>query len=534
MSTFKQINIPDLGDVEEVEVIEVCVEVGQKVESEDSIMILETDKAAMEIPASVNGEVKNILINVGDMVKQGMPFVEIEDFETSTEEVDTSEDEDADSPTESNQEITEDASIDEISLVQPLIPDLGDVEEVEVIEVCVEVGQKVESEDSIMILETDKAAMEIPASVNGEVKNILINVGDMVKQGMPFIEIETIKKASIKTNKIENIVIKNDETKSDKIEEAPQKINQNTQPMNYKNSSVHSGPATRKLAREFGINLLEVRGSGPKGRILKEDLHAFVSQRLNNGTTQVGFQHSQPDIDFSKWGSVSFEKLSKFQKTASKNLHTSWINIPHVTQHDDADITDLLALRADLNKQNKTKISPLAYIIKATVETLKLYPLMNTSLNKNLDTVVLKDYFNIGFAVDTPEGLIVPNIKDTDKKTILEISDNVTSLANLAKERKLKVDQLKGATFTISSLSGIGGKYFTPIINPPEVAILGLSKPFDNLHLYNKKVVNRKLLPVSLSYDHRVINGAYAARFVSELSKQLNQIQFLKESFNGS
>jgi pyruvate dehydrogenase E2 component (dihydrolipoamide acetyltransferase) len=191
-------------------------------------------------------------------------------------------------------------------------------------------------------------------------------------------------------------------------------------------------------------------------------------------------------------------------------------------------------LRADLNKQYKTKVSPLAYIIKATVETLKLYPLMNTSLNKNLDTVVLKDYFNIGIAVDTPEGLIVPNIKDADKKTILEISENVMSLANLAKERKLKVHQLKGATYTISSLSGIGGKYFTPIINPPEVAILGLSKPFDNLYLDNNKVVNRKLLPVSLSYDHRVINGAYAARFVSELSKQLNQIQSLKESFNES
>jgi len=414
------------------------------------------------------------------------------------------------------------------------IPDLGDVDEVEVIEVCVKVGQKVESEDSIMILETDKAAMEIPASVDGEVKNILINVGDMVKQGMPFVEIETIKKASKKTNKIEDIFTKADETKSDKIEQAPSKINQNIQPINYTNSSVHSGPATRKLAREFGINLLEVKGSGPKGRILKEDLHAFVSQRLNNGSTQVGFQHSQPDIDFSKWGSVSFEKLSKFQKTASKNLHTSWINIPHVTQHDDADITDLLTLRADLNKKHKTKVSPLAYIIKATVETLKLYPLMNTSLNKNLDTVVLKDYFNIGVAVDTPEGLIVPNIKDADKKTVLEISDNVISLAKLAKERKLKVDQLKGATFTISSLSGIGGKYFTPIINPPEVAILGLSKPFDNLYLDNKKVVNKKLLPVSLSYDHRVINGAYAARFVSELSKQLNQIQSLKESFNGS
>ena len=536
MSKIKQINIPDLGDVEEVEVIEVCVDVGQTVGSEDSIMILETDKAAMEIPASVDGEVKNILINVGDMVKQGMPFVEIEISENSNEGIKNQDiNNEPEIKTETKKEITEDHSHDEISISKPLIPDLGDVEEVEVIEVCVDVGQTVGSEDSIMILETDKAAMEIPASVDGEVKNILINVGDMVKQGMPFVEIETITKVTSKESRAsETIVQETLNTIADTNKKIPEKTNQNSQPINYKNTSTHSGPATRKLAREFGINLLEVKGSGPKGRILKEDLHAFVSQRLNDNTSQVGFQHSQPDIDFSKWGNISFEKLSKFQKTASKNLHTSWINIPHVTQHDDADITGLLALRADLNKENKTKVSPLAYIIKATVETLKLYPLMNTSLNKDLDTVVIKDYFNIGIAVDTPEGLIVPNIKDADKKSILNISNEVISLAKLAKERKLKVEQLKGATFTISSLSGIGGKYFTPIINPPEAAILGLSKPFENLSLENKEIVNKKLLPVSLSYDHRVINGAYAAKFVAELSNQLNQLQFLKESFNES
>ena len=536
MSKIKQINIPDLGDVEEVEVIEVCVDVGQTVGSEDSIMILETDKAAMEIPASVDGEVKNILINVGDMVKQGMPFVEIEISENSNEGIKNQDiNNEPEIKTETKKEITEDHSHDEISISKPLIPDLGDVEEVEVIEVCVDVGQTVGSEDSIMILETDKAAMEIPASVDGEVKNILINVGDMVKQGMPFVEIETITKVTSKESRAsETIVQETLNTIADTNKKIPEKTNQNSQPINYKNTSTHSGPATRKLAREFGINLLEVKGSGPKGRILKEDLHAFVSQRLNDKTSQVGFQHSQPDIDFSKWGNISFEKLSKFQKTASKNLHTSWINIPHVTQHDDADITGLLALRADLNKENKTKVSPLAYIIKATVETLKLYPLMNTSLNKDLDTVVIKDYFNIGIAVDTPEGLIVPNIKDADKKSILNISNEVISLAKLAKERKLKVEQLKGATFTISSLSGIGGKYFTPIINPPEAAILGLSKPFENLSLENKEIVNKKLLPVSLSYDHRVINGAYAAKFVAELSNQLNQLQFLKESFNES
>ena len=228
------------------------------------------------------------------------------------------------------------------------------------------------------------------------------------------------------------------------------------------------------------------------------------------------------------------KELSKFQKTAARNLHSSWINIPHVTQHDDADISDLLSLRSELNLEHEVKVSPLAFIIKATVETLKLFPTMNTSLNAEMDSIIQKEYFNIGIAVDTPDGLIVPNIKDADKKSILQISDDVIMLATLAKERKLKVDQLKGATFTISSLSGIGGKYFTPIINPPEVGILGLSKTFDSLSFKDEKVVSLKTLPVSLSYDHRVINGAYAAKFITEFSKQLNRIEFLKESFNES
>ena len=229
---------------------------------------------------------------------------------------------------------------------------------------------------------------------------------------------------------------------------------------------------------------------------------------------------------------MKIDKLSKFQKTASKNLHTSWINIPHVTQHDDADITDLLDLRKKLNIEHNLKVSPLAFIIKATVETLKLFPIMNTSLTADLLSIVQKNYFNIGIAVDTPDGLIVPNIKNTQDKSILQISDEVFKLAKLAKNRKLKVDQLKGATFTISSLSGIGGKYFTPIINPPEVGILGLSKTFNHLSMENGELRESKQMPVSLSYDHRVVNGAYAAKFISELSNQLNKTQFLEEVFH--
>ena len=414
------------------------------------------------------------------------------------------------------------------------IPDLGEVEEVEVIEVCVKSGQEVGTEDSIIILETDKAAMEIPASVNGTVKSILVKEGDIVKEGMPFLEID----AEIVKSKSEEII--ESESFKQEVEDRPKKAEVEVpikkaqiQQVKNNNSSIHSGPATRKLAREFGINLSDVTGSGPKGRILKEDLHIYVSNKLNNNTNYE-FQFTQPDIDYSKWGEISTEKLSKFQKTALKNLHTSWINIPHVTQHDDSDITDLLLLRNELNKSHKVKVSPLAYIIKATVETLKLFPIMNTSLSGNLDNLIQKKYYNIGIAVDTPDGLIVPNIKNVDTKSISQISDEIGELASLAKDRKLKVDQLKGASFTISSLSGIGGKYFTPIINPPEVAILGLSKTYDNLSMVNNKITTLKQLPISLSYDHRVINGAYAAKFITELSNQLKQIKLFKKTFKDS
>ena len=539
MTELSTINIPDLGEVEEAEVIEICVELGQKVESEDPIMILETDKAAMEIPASVDGVVKSIKVSVGDMAKTGMPFVDIETAkEESQNKSSSSDNKDLEQDAKSEEPPLTNASINEVSEIKLKsinVPDLGEVEEAEVIEICVELGQKVESEDPIMILETDKAAMEIPASVDGVVKSIKVSVGDMAKTGMPFVDIEIIelnkaieKKLSNKTAQDE---VKQTLATQEKSIEKPLPNKIPSQIPGYKNSSIHSGPATRKLAREFGINLNEVAGSGPKGRILKEDLHLFVSNKLNNNT-QSEFKPTQPDIDFSKWGEVKINKLSKFQKTASKNLHTSWINIPHVTQHDDADITALLELRKKLNTKHKTKVSPLAYIIKATVETLKLFPIMNTSLTSDLLNIVQKNYFNIGVAVDTPDGLIVPNIKNVQNKTVLQISDEVFELATQAKDRKLKVDQLKGATFTISSLSGIGGKYFTPIINPPEVGILGLSKTFDHLSLENSEIKVSQQMPVSLSYDHRVINGAYAAKFITEFSTQLNRIQFLEDGFN--
>ena len=364
------------------------------------------------------------------------------------------------------------------------LPDFGEFDDVEVIEVCVKEGQRVDSEEPIVVLETDKAAMEIPSSVEGVVKKVLINIGDKAKIGIPFLEIEVEeshtdkKKDEPKEEKeslVDNKVVIKEELPSavddaanvmSGYEKTIPNLNQN------KKQSVHSGPATRKLAREFGIDLINVHGSGPKGRILKEDLHEYVKNILNNQSQNINIS-KRPEIDFSKWGNISTKELSKFEKTSLNNLHSSWISIPHVTQHDEADVTNLLKLREKLFKKNKIKVSPLAYIVKSTAETLKDFPKMNCSLSSRMDSLIFKDFYNIGIAIDTDTGLIVPNIKDADKKSILEISSEINDLATHAKKRRLTNDHLNGTTFTISSLGGVGGKFFTPIINPPEVGILG-------------------------------------------------------------
>jgi len=422
------------------------------------------------------------------------------------------------------------------------VPDFGEFDEVEVIEICVSPEQKVDSEEPIIVLETDKAAMEIPASKSGVVKKLLVKIGDKVQIGMPFLELEVDESAEDNAD-IEDV--KKTFTKSSSENEIPKglpsavddaadvmsdygygKSNFNKQ----NNESVHSGPATRKLAREFGIDLNNVSGTGPKNRILKEDLHEYVKNALQNSPNQIS-PPSRPEIDFSKWGKTRIEKLSKFQRTASENLHNSWISIPHVTQHDEIDITDMLKLRNKLYKVNKVKISPLAYIVKSTADTLIHFPDMNSSLSSKMDSLIYKDFYNIGIAIDTEAGLIVPNIKDVNNKTIMEISDEINELAKLAKKRRLNNDQLSGATFTISSLSGVGGKFFTPIINPPEVGILGLSRTQDVVKLDKMKLETKKQLPVSLSYDHRVINGVYAVKFINHLIKNLNDLKFLESSF---
>ena len=414
------------------------------------------------------------------------------------------------------------------------IPDLGEAEDVEVIEICVKPGDIVNEEDPIIVLESDKAAMEIPTSLGGKVLAIKVSIGDKVSAGSPFLEIES-EEGELSDDTQKPVM---DSATAPEVSKTPSKIEESIEqpipalpPQDFSNrGSVYAGPAVRKLAREFGIQLSQVAASGPKSRIQKEDLHAFVKTRLS-GASSNSFAFTQPNIDYSKWGSVEEHPLSKFQKSSLTNLHTSWINIPHVTQHDECDLSELLDLRSKLNTKHELKISPLAFIAKVTAEVLTAFPMLNSSLDQGLEKIVLKNYVNMGIAVDTPEGLIVPNIKNVQGKSIVNIAEEITTLASAAKTRKLKLSDLKGSSFTISSLGAIGGKFFTPIINPPEVGILGLSKTFPKVVAKNEGFESRVFLPLSLSYDHRVINGVYAAQFITQLGAALGDTSLMEKKF---
>ena len=412
------------------------------------------------------------------------------------------------------------------------IPSLGDAENTEVIEICVNPGDSVGSEDSIVVLESEKAAMDVPASKNGVVKKVLVKIGDEVKEGDDFLEIE-ITEEEIKEDDFDK-ELKNDTQEDDhaEVEEIieEKKVEEIIEEPKYESSAsgIYAGPAVRKLAREFGIDLNKVIASGPRNRILKEDLHKFVKSKLEGSSGGIP---KMPSIDFSEFGNVEEIDLTKFQKTSALNLQQSWITIPHVTQHDETSIDELLTLRKSLMEKFKVKVSPLAFFAKGISKLLEEFPLFNASIDMNTMKIIKKDFINLGIAVDTPQGLIVPNIKSANKMSIREISDEIARLANLSKSRKIKVADLKGSTFTISSLGSFGGKFFTPIINPPEVAILGISKSYDSVLLKDNKPISITNLPISLSYDHRIINGVQGVEFTSRFCEILSDISYFEESF---
>ena len=412
------------------------------------------------------------------------------------------------------------------------IPSLGDAENTEVIEICVNPGDSVGSEDSIVVLESEKAAMDVPASKNGVVKKVLVKIGDEVKEGDDFLEIE-ITEEEIKEDdsdkEDENDIQEDDNVGTEEIIEKKE-VEEIIEEPKFESSAsgIYAGPAVRKLAREFGIDLNKVIATGPRNRILKEDLHKFVKSKLEGSSAGIP---KMPSIDFSEFGNVEEIDLTKFQKTSALNLQQSWITIPHVTQHDETSIDELLTLRKSLMEKFKVKVSPLAFFAKGISKLLEEFPLFNASIDMNTMKIIKKDFINLGIAVDTPQGLIVPNIKSANKMSIREISDEIARLANLSKSRKIKVEDLKGSTFTISSLGSFGGKFFTPIINPPEVAILGISKSYDSVLLKDNKPISITNLPISLSYDHRIINGVQGVEFTSRFCEILSDISYFEESF---
>ena len=427
-------------------------------------------------------------------------------------------------------------------LIDIIIPALGDFDSIEVIEILVVKGDIVKKEDGLITLETDKASMDVPAPESGKIESITIKEGDFVKQG------DKIGKLTVNTEKRDDTKTATNETESDKSEivakiPEPKVSNQEitSKPNHQSNnklpkideasfSSAHASPSVRKFARELGVNLIDVEGTGIKFRILKDDIKAFVKAILS-GSRKEG--HGLPKVaayDYSKFGEIETKQLTKIQQISGPRLQTSWINLPHVTQHDLADITDIEAARIKLKslKKNKNiKISPLAYVIKACAEVIKDFERINSSLSEDGKQIIIKKYINIGFAADTENGLVVPVIKDVKNKSLIEIASELMTLSKQAREGKLSLQNMEGATFTISSLGGIGGTAFTPIVNAPEVAILGLSRSSIQPIWDGGEFQPRLMLPLSFSYDHRVIDGAYAVRFTTALCNQLKDKKLL-------
>ena len=410
-----------------------------------------------------------------------------------------------------------------------ILPDLGEgIEGADVSEISVSIGDKVSSDDTVLVLESDKASMEIPAENNGTVKEILVSVGDTIKTGQALLKIESLE-VEQKEQKEEAQEIKN----SPKLEKEPTPSPAETIEPALSDvgppNNVFASPGVRRLSRELGINLETIKGTGDKGRITKDDLNAYIKMQMLLSSGEL--PAPKPIIDFSKWGNIEKQKLTKIQRITGKRLQSAWQSIPHVTQFDEADITELSEHRKDLNTKKKTKLTFLPFLMKAAIKVLREMPKFNSSLDNEEENLVIKNYYNIGIAVDTPSGLVVPVVKDVDKKTIYELSEELIDLSQRARNKKLKPSEMAGGTFTISSLGGIGGKFFTPIINPPEVAILGISKSWwDNIYdQKTKKQALKYIMPFSLSYDHRVIDGAAGAAFTKSFSNALSDISTFQE-----
>jgi pyruvate dehydrogenase E2 component (dihydrolipoamide acetyltransferase) len=506
MSGLIDIKVPDIGDFKDVPVIEVFVKPGDKVKAEDPLVSLESDKATMEVPSPRDGVVKSVVVKVGDKVSEGAVIVQFEGAGAEQAEA---------RPVVSAppSPVSAPAGVAEVR-----VPDIGDFKDVPVIEIFVKPGDSVKAEDPLIALESDKATMEVPAPLSGTVREIKIKTGDKVSEGSIILVLATSGASALAGSSAPAPAATSPVPAAAPVAAAGV-VDEKAFALAY------AGPAVRKLARELGADLGKVKGSGNHGRILREDVETFVKGGAAPAKPQAVAASGGgvagidllpwPKVDFAKYGPVERKELGRIKKISAANLHRNWVVIPHVTTHDEADITDLEQFRVKMNKElekSGVKLSLLPFMVKAAVATLQKFPEFNASLDG--DTLVYKNYWHIGFAADTPNGLMVPVIRDADKKSVPEIAKEMNDLAKQARDGKIKPDQMQGGTFSISSLGGIGGIYFTPIINAPEVAIMGVCKGYWKQHSPDGKTANWRLtLPLSLSWDHRVIDGAAAARF---------------------
>ncbi|PCC11838.1 pyruvate dehydrogenase complex dihydrolipoyllysine-residue acetyltransferase [Pseudoalteromonas sp. JB197] len=539
-SAAKDVTLPDIGD-DEVEVTEILVAVGDSVTEDQSILSVEGDKASMEVPAPFAGTVKEIKVATGDTVKTGsLVFVfEVAGSESAAPAAESTPAETKAAPAA---EQSSASSTKEVN-----VPDIGG-DEVEVTEILVAVGDSVTEDQSLLNVEGDKAAMELPAPFAGTVKEIKVATGDKVSTGSLIFVFEVAggaPAAAAKPEAEKSAPAAKSEKPAPKAETATQSAPAASNESFANNSAyAHASPVVRRLAREFGINLANVKGSGRKNRVVKDDVQNYVKnlvKQVESGQLSAGKGNAGgselglipwPKVDFAKFGEIEEKKLSRIQKLSGKNLHRNWVQIPHVTQFDEADITSLEEFRKEQNALNEkkklgVKITPLVFVMKAAAKALAEFPTINSSLSNDGESLILKKYINIGVAVDTPNGLVVPVFKDVDKKGIIELSRELMEVSAKARDGKLTSADMQGGCFTISSLGGIGGTAFTPIVNAPEVAILGVSKSEMKPKWNGKEFEPKLMVPLSMSYDHRVIDGALAARFTVTLASYMSDIRQL-------
>ena len=565
MAQQVEVKVPDIGDFKDVEVIELLVKPGDAIAKDQSLITVESDKASMEIPSSAAGIVKQLMVKLGDKVSKDSPLLVV-DSDSQAVSAPTAK---AATPAASAPPPTVPApaptSAPSGDAIEVTVPDIGDFKEVEVIELLVKPGDTVAKDQSLITVESDKASMEIPSSHAGVIKELKIKLGDKVSKGTPVamltataaqkpaqaaspapVASSATATAQKPTQAATAPLPASSAAPETRAAETPTRSHAFATEMGARpepldlgpapGAKPHASPSVRKFARELGVELTAVRGSGPKGRITEDDVRSHVKGVMASGVTPTisgaapstglaSHLPAWPQVDFAKFGPIKRVEMSRIRRISGPALTRNWVTIPHVTNHDDADITELEAFRVQLNKENEKsglKLTMLAFLVKACIAALKKFPEFNSSIDAETgDAVILKEYFNIGFAADTPNGLVVPVIKDADKKGVIDIAQETGALAAKARDGKLGPTDMQGGTFSISSLGGIGGTYFTPIINAPEVAILGVCRSHMRPVWDGKQFAPRLILPLSLSWDHRVVDGAGAARFNAYLAQVL-------------